>query len=444
MAESPRADRRPRNPWPWFAALAALGLAERAALFGLSAPANFGDTPTYWRLAEVLLERGLNAYDATRVPGYPLFVGLLGRQETAVWAAQLTLGLVTSLLLFYLAYRLTRQPALGFALGAIYNLAPATILFESNLLSETLTTSLVAGSLALFSLVEDSSEGWQRHLLALLLGICASLAGLVRTLFFFLPVILLPFVLRVPDRWRERLTLGVLFSVPPILLLGGWIAFVHSHYGMLSPTTMGGYHLVQHTGAFFERLPDSEATIRDTYLVFRDQQIAERGVQTNAIWDAIPALTERTGLSFFALSAKLQELSIQLIRENPRLYLRSVIEGWISFWKAPVYWRPELFPSPVATFLSIWKWVGRGLFILANGAFLAGASLAILLGSFRRRLGPPAVIILGTALVLASSVIQTLVDHGDNPRFLVPLQMVVVLVVVWGLWRLRIPRDSAG
>jgi hypothetical protein len=33
-------------------------------------------------------------------------------------------------------------------------------------------------------------------------------------------------------------------------------------------------------------------------------------------------------------------------------------------------------------------------------------------------------------LVLLSSVAQSLVEHGDNPRFLVPLQMIVFYVVV--------------
>jgi hypothetical protein len=35
------------------------------------------------------------------------------------------------------------------------------------------------------------------------------------------------------------------------------------------------------------------------------------------------------------------------------------------------------------------------------------------------------------ALVMISSIVQTLVDHGDNPRFLVPLQMVVFVIVFW-------------
>jgi len=128
------------------------------------------------------------------------------------------------------------------------------------------------------------------------------------------------------------------FGLPSVLLLGGWILWVYRTYEMLSPTTMGGYHLVQHTGEFFEYLPDEQATLRDTYLKYRDAQIAARGTQANAIWDAIPELSEVSGLSFFGLSAELQRLSLQLIRQHPLLYLANVVEGWIDFWKAPVYW----------------------------------------------------------------------------------------------------------
>jgi hypothetical protein len=44
--------------------------------------------------------------------------------------------------------------------------------------------------------------------------------------------------------------------------------------------------------------------------------------------------------------------------------------------------------------------------------------------------------------VLVASVVQTLVDHGDNPRFLVPLQAVVFLVVSRAAWQWR--RTGAG
>ena len=38
--------------------------------------------------------------------------------------------------------------------------------------------------------------------------------------------------------------------------------------------------------------------------------------------------------------------------------------------------------------------------------------------------------------VLMTAFIQALVDHGDNPRFLVPMQMLVLYVVIRAAWNL--------
>jgi hypothetical protein len=43
-------------------------------------------------------------------------------------------------------------------------------------------------------------------------------------------------------------------------------------------------------------------------------------------------------------------------------------------------------------------------------------------------------------LVWAVSIAQALVEHGDNPRWLVPLQMIVFYVVLRGLWAWRSSR----
>ena len=424
-----------RRTLRWALGLLGLGIAQRAALLWLYSPVEYGDTPTYKRLAGVLLERGFAAYDATRVPGYPLFVGALGRDNVNIMLAQMGLGLAISLLLFAIVRSLTGSPKWGFAAGLLYHLSPGQVLFETNLLSETLTTFLLAASLALYLSLRARAGSRVAFPIAFVLGLTSAAAGLVRTLFFFLPVLLLPFVFFEPHEWRRRLTIGALFSVGPLLLLGGWIGFVYSHYEMLSPTTMGGYHLVQHTGGYFEYLPDDEAVIRDTYLKYREQQVQARGTQTNAIWEAIPELTEKTGLSFFALSAKLQRLSLQLIREHPLLYLRNAAEGWVDFWKAPVYWRAGAAAPELRPVLGMWELAGRALAILANGLFLAGTLLTGLSRRVRGRLDPPRFIVLTTVLVLASSVVQTLVDHGDNPRFLVPLQMIVIVNVLWAGWR---------
>lgn len=425
----------------WLLALALLGAVERLLLWRLYAPASFGDTATYFRLAEALAAGGLNAFDGTRVPGYPYLVLWLGLEPKRLWVAQLFMGWLTSLLLFYLGWRTTGSPALGGLLGLLYDLIPGQVLFESNLLTEAPTTFLVVLSLALWAALDGAETEQGRFLLALPLGFAAALAGLMRPLFFILAPWLLPFVLLAgPASWRARLARGALFSLGPLLLLGGWLGWVYTHYHFLAPTVMGGYHLVQHTGEFFEYLPDEEAAIRDTYLKYREAQIAARGAQTNAIWDAIPELTQVSGLTFYDLSRKLQRLSLRLIREHPDLYLRNVVEGWIGFWKAPLFWRPEnLRLEALRAPLRLAGLAGRGISLLSNAAFL----LLSLLWPLRRRLPPlgfDRAFALTAGLVWLTSIVQTLVDHGDNPRFLVPLQMVVIYVVLrsgWFLWTSR-------
>jgi hypothetical protein len=207
--------------------------------------------------------------------------------------------------------------------------------------------------------------------------------------------------------------------------------WVYDNYGMLSPDTKGGFYLVQHTGNFFEYLPDDEALIRDTYLRYREAQIAERGDQTNAIYAAIPELTRLTGMSVFDLSRELQRLSIRLIRQHPLLYFQSVAVGWVDFWRAPVYWRPDLLKVPLSIgILDSIAMIGRLICVAANAAFLALAAMTILRPKARRLLGVDSIAVACGGLVLVSSLAQSFVEHGDNPRFLVPLQMIVFSVVI--------------
>jgi len=35
--------------------------------------------------------------------------------------------------------------------------------------------------------------------------------------------------------------------------------------------------------------------------------------------------------------------------------------------------------------------------------------------------------------VWIASILQSMLDHGDNPRFLIPMQSLVVLIVLWWL-----------
>ncbi|MEJ2562427.1 MAG: hypothetical protein P8Z42_07030 [Anaerolineales bacterium] len=351
-----------RYEYRWAGGLLLFGMLERLVCFLVYQPIVYSDTNAYLRLANPLTALTLKGYDGTRVPGYPALLAIAGMNEHNAWIIQLALGLAISLLLFWITYKTTDSAALGALVGGLYDLIPGQFLFESNLLSETLTTFFVVLCFASFVAFGGAKSSQRRLLAVFMLGITATLPGMVR-----------PY--------------------------------------------------------------DDVAEIRDTYIKFRDAQIAERGVQTNAIWEAIPAMSEASGLGFYDLSRELQKLSLELIRAHPDLYFANVVEGWVDFWKAPVYWRAETLHLPIlVSTMQILIWIGRAVSILANLVFLLTSALALLSKRLRRRIGFDVYSAAASSLVIMISIVQTLVDHGDNPRFLVPLQMIVFYVVIRSVW----------
>jgi len=428
-----------------------LALVERVLLWRFYPVRVVNDTGTYRRLAESILHHWEN-YDGVRTPGYPAFLALLKSNE-GVYLGQLALGVGITLVFFVIGWRLFRNPLAGTALALAHTLNLGQLFFEAHLMSETLATFWVALTLLAAFLWFEKPQ--QRPWLAAGIGLAGILAGLTRPLFLFLPFWLGLALALVPGlktglTWRERLraldwrTLLAAW-LPAGALLFAWMAFIHQRFGIWNVTTITGYNLIQHTGYYFEYVPDEYAALRDVYLRYRDARIAQYGTQGNAIWQAIPEMSAASGLGFYDLSETLRRLSLQLIREHPHLYLHYALKGWWLFWRAPIYWSATNLLTPA--------WVAQALagLILAERLILFAVNLLFLLLSplplFWRRVraylnGHPFLGVLAATLWV-TSVLQTLPDHGDNPRFLVPMQSwVVVWVIAAGvaLWRQRSQR----
>ena len=311
---------------------------ERILVILFYQPVSYGDSPSYRRLAETVLHGFVN-YDGTRMPGYPVFLALIGA-DRQVWLVQLLLGFITTLLLFYIGWKLTDRAWFGGVIALAHTLNLGQLFFESNLLTESLTTFLLVLTMA--GVLTWLLDARTRTLwLAFLLGLSSTLTLLVRPLFVYLPFFILVFLWLVSRQFsgskvpeveeatddKQKLSqkrlhpwlMSLALLVPVIVLLGGWVRFIHQQFGEWSLTTMTGYHLVQHTGNFFEYVPDKYASVRDTYIKYRDEHIAQYGTQTNTIWDAIPEMSAVSGYSFYALSRVLTRISIQLILEHPFL-----------------------------------------------------------------------------------------------------------------------------
>jgi hypothetical protein len=126
-----------------------------------------------------------------------------------------------------------------------------------------------------------------------------------------------------------------------------------------------------------------------------------------------------------------------LIRAYPELYLENVISGWWMFWWAAVYWTADAITIPaLVPVLRGLIFIERGIMILANLGFLTVSLTVIFWKKARAALGMDPFLWLALASIWAASVAQTLLDHGDNPRYLIPLQTLVIVIVAW--WSLQI------
>jgi len=418
----------------WLLAVAAVAVVERLAMLAFYPAVAYDDTPSYRRLADAILN-GWVGYDGTRTPGYPFLLAWVGPDQR-VYLLQLLMGLAVTLVFFWVGWQLSGKPGFGAAAALAHTLNLGQLFFEANLLTETLTTFWLAlAALAVFEAARR--KGAVRFAWALAGGLLGGLAGLTRPLFFFVPFWIAIFLLFTAWRegWRARLAGFTAPLLPGVLIAGLWIGYIYNTYHIFSVTVMNGYHLVQHTGYFFEYVPDEDAALRDTYLRYRDERIAEYGTQGNTIWGAIPELQQVTGLSFYDLSRKLASVSVNLIREHPLLYARTVVKGWWMFWRAPFYWQPEAIAMPgLRALFSGLVTAQRGGLVLVNLVFVI-ASLLVL--SWKRARGAArmnAYLWFIGGLIWLSSVAQTLPDHGDNPRFLIPLQSWVVFCVLWLAW----------
>jgi hypothetical protein len=415
----------------WLIIVLAVAILLRVMLFFTYPAVSYSDTNSYRRSADAILG-GFKAYDGTRTPGYPAFMAMVG-PDRAVYASQLVLGLAITMAWFGIGWKASGKPWVGALIALAHTLNPGQFFFEANLLTETLTTFWLALSL-LGAFLWLERPKFRSTWMGLGIGVSTALATLTRPLFIFMPVWMVVFLAfsyknkEIQFHWRAFVSI----LLPAFVLVGGWMFWIRSNYHVFSMTTMTGYHLVQHTGYYFEDVPDEYADLRDVYLEYREKRVQARGTQGNTIWDAIPAMQAASGLNFYALSRTLSKVSIQLILTHPWAYGSRVLRGWWMFWRAPVYWDRNAIALPgLASALNFLILGARGLLFGINLVFVGTSVVAVISKRLRNIWNISSFHWLLAGSVWATSALSSILDHGDNPRFLVPFQTVVVFWVLW-------------
>lgn len=440
-----------RNLWVWLAFVLAAAVLVRAGMWFTYPVALGNDTPTYQHLALSLRNNGgFDRYNGTRTPGYPIFL-LLAGSDSQAYLIQLCLGLLTTLLVFYIAWQVSQRAWFAGLMALTHTLNLGQLFFEGALLSESLATFLLFLALASLAWMlrrgraaGGTASAGKVGLVALGLGLVSAALALTRPLFAFIPFWGAFFLLFFwhPAALKWRLGAAALAAMPALISLLVWVNFIHTQFNVIGMDSIGGYHLVNHTSSFFELAPDEYAAVRDTFLKFRSQRMAETGSPVNTVWDAIPELMRQTGLNYYALGRLMGTISSGLIRAHPWLYARNLVLGWWWFWRVGFFWLPDTFTSPLPGRLLPGLMLAERLALIGVNFTFLGGSVALLWRGVRRRFNMDLFLWFALSAVWVTSILQTLAEHGDNPRFLAPMQSLVLLVVAGWVFNFFMPKPQ--
>jgi hypothetical protein len=391
--------------------------------------------PSFVALSYRELAMSIYAWDfstdlGTRSPGYPALMALsfhlFGVDN---WAALTVLQALMAIVLFFSAYALWSQlygrgPAALLATAtAVFE--PALMLFETAVLSEPLTVTLLLLSLPL--LIDAGRRG--APLAAAASGLCLAWLALTRPAFqLLIPLFGLYLAIRLGPRLRNRAGAAamVLLLLTSAIPVAAWNGFNLVRFGYLTPMTTQGFILTSHS------VPIATETQRH-YPKYADvMEILERHKrpQGMAIWVAYPEIMEHRGLSLAQASRLMQEFSVEVFRDQPLAFAKSVYKAFMRFWEAYMF-------APNG-------WDGKLAFVLfdklyhvclALGLLLYFAVTALDVVRYKRWLHPGVLerllIFAIVAVVCASSTIPIAVENSRYKMPLLPLMWGVVAASLW-------------
>lgn len=387
---------------------------------------SYTDTESYLELTNCLLAMDFSNYQAIRTPIYPLVLFLHHIDTNLVWVAQSLMGISNSILLYLIAKNITKNK-IAFIIAISYSLSFNILFAEAALLSET--TSIFFLLLTIYVFTKFIKENKINYLIQI--GLFSSLAVLTRPIMIILLLaILLSIYLFYKNEIHKKKIIYfrvLYFLVPVLILLLGFSLFNYFQVNYFSITTLTGFNLSNHSGGFIEKCQDLEyQQIKDILIEYREK----RGTH---LWGAIEAqeeLMQKTGLSYSELSQKLTMMSLKLFLQEPDMYLKSVSKSYINFWGAGNLWQPENIKQNYIKSSIEYIWiVQKYLLIILNLFFIISIILFFVNKKSIIIIQNP-LLLLMVMIIIFSSIFQALVEHGENTRYKLPFQPLILIVVI--------------
>jgi hypothetical protein len=349
----------------------------------------------------------LRELDTARTPGYPLFLesiltlnDLLSLTPNHLWVIAIgqmfILGILNSWLIYRLADKLTGSRPFAGLMGILYNVNYLVVGFEFQVLTETLTITLL---LAVLVLSLEFVRG--KTMPAVAAGVLSVLLIYTRTtyLVFFaaIPVLVLMgfFPLSKKKEFlRKTVPVLAVFLIINAVGIAGWSLRNKIAYGYFGMSSLMPGQLRYYTSHLFDRYPPSGDKRLDRTAEIYREEFARSGWQSETVSNFYLRLNDEMNLSEAEIGQLFLKVQMRIIRAYPGEYLKQLPASFMSYyrqytpyWTArnnPVLFRgPGILPALFRTFFSVYERLFSGAWGL--GLLLLGTPLVIFSATWRRK-----------------------------------------------------------
>jgi len=231
----------------------------------------------------------------------------------------------------------------------------------------------------------------------------------------------------------------MLVLIIPFITFYSWCSLNERNIGVFGSTYLLGINLSQTATPFFELVPQEHEVIRDILIKHRDSLIIHNPNKTAmSVWAAHDELISTTNLTAPQLSEKLGEISIELFKQHPDLYLKQVSISWLHFWKENILWKPKQIKSVIVKniFMGTWLYIQQWIAIAVNIMFLY-FSIKQIKKLIKLRVKSFDFNLFLMSIILLGSVAQAMIIYGSNGRFSFPYFSLIIYFVFINLFTLK-------
>ena len=328
--------------WPTNLLLAA-SVGIRIYIFKVMHPIIHTDSITFLFLREV---------DMVRTPGYPLFIEFMffindffhltsDFMRWLCFGQLFILGVLNAYLIYKIARYLTKNRWFALAMGMIYNLNFFVVGFELQVMTETLSiTLLLAVMIPVFQIFKGKKN------LAVGTGLLMVLLLYTRATFLLLgaglPVltVMVYFSQFKKHDFRKKYgTAIILFLAVNLLGIGAWSLRNKIKYGYFGVSSLMPYQLRYYTNDLFvEYKPSGDARLDRVARIYAEE-FEKKGHSSATVFNFHTRLNQEMGLSDAEISSAFMRVNLKLIRDYPGEYLKQIPDSVLSYYRQySPYW----------------------------------------------------------------------------------------------------------